>query len=221
MLAYHNDPAVRKMFIDRVEAHAKADEITKGTYWKNGKGCAFGCMFHSDDYRLAETEAGIPVALARLQDRIFEGLEKAKAKKWVVDFPSAIKTGQDLSLVSWQFLYWLQKENLKNAKKQKMPQDVIAAIKQCIDVLYPLTKGLKVDVNAAQLSAEAAEWSAWAAAWSKSAKSAEAAVQAATWAKSAAAAEAAAWTAAWAYEEMAKKLLLLIQQAPMPERKPR
>ena len=40
LLAFHNDQKIKDKYIARVKAHQEADEIIKGKYWKNGKGCA-------------------------------------------------------------------------------------------------------------------------------------------------------------------------------------
>jgi len=165
MFAFHNQPAVKAEYLDRVKAHYKADEIIHGIYWQNGKGCAVGCTIHSDDHALYETELGIPMALARLEDTIFEGLTNGQAKEWPLKFLKAIKIGADLSTVQWKFLHWLQTENLKAAEKQKMPNDVIAAIKQCVDVLAPMAKGRPADLSAAD-SARSARSAARSAAYS-------------------------------------------------------
>lgn len=79
MKAFHGDEKIKKKYVDRVKAHAKADEIVKGQYWKNGKGCAVGCTIHSADHAAYQTELGIPQWMARLEDRIFEGLPNARA----------------------------------------------------------------------------------------------------------------------------------------------
>jgi hypothetical protein len=42
MLAYHNDPAQKAAILQQLEQHRVADEIVKGQYWENGKGCAVG-----------------------------------------------------------------------------------------------------------------------------------------------------------------------------------
>jgi hypothetical protein len=43
LIAFHNDQKIKDKYLARVEAHRKADEIIKGKYWENGKGCAVGC----------------------------------------------------------------------------------------------------------------------------------------------------------------------------------
>ena len=207
MLAYHNDESLRQTFLSRVRAHHAADEIIKGAYWRNGKGCAFGCMFHTSNHMASEEEAGIPVMLSRLQDNIFENLPNDKAKQWVLDYPEAIRAGQDLSRVGWKFLHWLLTESNPSAFGHPLIRD---AVKQCTEVLVPLTRGLPIDRKAAARAAEAAEAAAWATEWA-AAEAAEAAAWAAwatEWAaaEAAEAAEAVAWAAraaAWAAEAVA------------------
>jgi hypothetical protein len=107
MRAYHSDPTVKASLIAQLEAHARADEIIKGRYWENGKGCAVGCTVHSGEHALYESLYEIPVMLAYLEDQIFEGLPNERAKAWPIEFADAVQVGADLSRVGWQFLYWL------------------------------------------------------------------------------------------------------------------
>jgi len=157
MLAFVETTVTKPQIIKKLKDHAKADDFIKGTYWENGKGCAVGCTIESSNHVEYETRFGIPQMLARLEDRIFEGLPNDKAKKWPLRFMEAIKPGADLTTVGWEFQYRLQINNLEFAQKQKFPADVIAAIKLVIDVLEPMTKGKKVDRSAAE---SAAAWSA-------------------------------------------------------------
>ena len=69
--AFHNDPAIKAEYLARVAAHEKADEIAKGFYWEGGRGCAVGCTIHGSSHMKYQTTLGIPVMLARLEDRIF------------------------------------------------------------------------------------------------------------------------------------------------------
>ena len=105
--AFHGDKKVKEKYIARVKAHAEADEIIKGKYWQGGKGCAVGCTVHSDSHRSYETELGIPRVIARLEDRIFEGMSNDQAKDFPLKFLEAINVGADLSLVWYKFLVWL------------------------------------------------------------------------------------------------------------------
>lgn len=107
MLAYLNDPKVRKLYLSRVKAHEEADEIVQGKYWEEGKGCAVGCTIHGADHSKFETELGIPAELAYLQDALFEALPAVEAKTFPAEFLGAIKTGADLSRVWDKFHVWL------------------------------------------------------------------------------------------------------------------
>jgi hypothetical protein len=106
LLAYHNDPAIKSTLILQLAAHAEADQIVKGQYWQNGKGCAVACTIHSDDHSLYETTLGIPQMIARLEDTIFEGLPNRTAKAFPLRFANAITPGTDLSLVGPRFIHW-------------------------------------------------------------------------------------------------------------------
>ena len=184
-LVAFKDTAVTKPFvIKQLRDHAAADEIVKGQYWEGGKGCAVGCTIHSSNHAKYESRFGIPQMLARLEDCIFEGLPNGKAKAWPLRFMRAVEPGTDLSRVGWQFLHWL----LTDVKVNPGINDpsVKDAIKQCADVLVPLTKGLPVDRSAAE-SAGSAAWSA-----ANAAGSAESA----------------------AYVHMSNKLIVLIKAAP-------
>lgn len=99
MRAFHNDPEIKEKFLKRLRAHYEADEIVKGTYWENGKGCAVGCTIHGNDHSKYEEELGIPIILARLEDRIFEGMPNAESKEWPIKFIESINVGSDLSKV--------------------------------------------------------------------------------------------------------------------------
>ena len=128
MRAYHNDQAIKDKYLARVQAHYDADEIIKGEYWENGKGCAVGCTLHSSDHSAYETELGIPEILAQLEDGIFEGLPNDVAKEFPLRFLNAVKVGSDLSGVFPRFMHWLlvDKEHgvIKFAKDKKVVQAV-------------------------------------------------------------------------------------------------
>ena len=95
MIAFHGDPEIKKKYLERVRAHRRTDEIIKGKYWENGKGCAIGCTIHSNLHANYETELGIPRILAKLEDGMFEGLPNDYAMKWPEKFLDAIPVGAD------------------------------------------------------------------------------------------------------------------------------
>jgi hypothetical protein len=107
LVAYHGDPAIKAQYLERVRAHRAADELVKGQYWEEGKGCAVGCTIHGNDHSRYETELGIPREVAQLEDSIFEGLPNGQALRWPERFLAAIQPGADLSLVWPRFAAWL------------------------------------------------------------------------------------------------------------------
>jgi hypothetical protein len=136
MRAYHNDPTIKEEYLARVMAHRLADEIIKGTYWQDGKGCAVGCTIHSNNHNAYETELGIPTVLARLEDGIFESLPNERAKIWPEEFLRAINVGADLSGVWPKFAIWLLTDEIygvlqyaKTEAQKKAIQDVAEAYK--------------------------------------------------------------------------------------------
>jgi hypothetical protein len=125
LLAFHGKQEIKDKYVARVKAHAKADEIIKGAYWEEGKGCAVGCTIHSGSHEAYEEELGIPMILARLEDRIFEGMSNDKAMKFPLKFLSAIKVGADLSQVWNKFAIWLLKDVRKYVKGDKKAFDAV------------------------------------------------------------------------------------------------
>lgn len=103
MKAFHGDPKIKEEYLTRVRAHAAADEIVKGRFWENGKGCAVGCTIHGSKHSDYEILLGIPVELAYLEDSLFESISTIKAKKWPELFLQSIAVGADLSLVYSKF----------------------------------------------------------------------------------------------------------------------
>ena len=233
LLAYHGDPKVKKHYLGRVRAHQKADQIVQSYgYWKNGRGCAVGCTLHSDRHSQYPIEMGIPEELAYLEDRFFERLPVAAAKKWPALFLSSIKTGADLSRVYDLWSAW------------NLIDPVDGVITQVSDA-YPDVQRIVRETGEACLAGERinAAWAAGAAetAWAaRAAEAAEGVAWAARAAGAAGAAEAteAAWAAraaraagaaeaAWAaraaeaaeaayYKRASDKLIELLKAAPTP-----
>jgi hypothetical protein len=128
--AFTDTPVTYEQFLGWVTAHKEADEYRQGVYWEGGKGCAVGCVLHDayrnpvvaeslavmdenidyleySEHRLFEPLFGIPRILARLQDRIFEGLPTEDAKLFPLQFAQALRPGIDYSNVWYKFAEWL------------------------------------------------------------------------------------------------------------------
>lgn len=131
MQAFHNDETIKLKYLARIKAHALADEIVKGQYWEDGKGCAVGCTIHGSEHDKYEIELGIPSWLAKVEDRIFEGLPNERAKIWPEQFLEAINVGANLETVRAPFLVYILKSTLDKFDHRKYPkvlktiQDVI------------------------------------------------------------------------------------------------
>jgi len=185
LIAYHGSESEKWQILLQLDAHARADELVKGKYWENGRGCAIGCTIHGADHAEYEPRFGIPQMLARLEDQIFEGLPNEEAKRWPIRFMGAVRPGADLARVGWQFMHWLLTDEKANPGiTHPLVRD---AVKQCADVLLPLTKGVPVDPSAARSAARSAASAAWSAA---------SAARSAAWSAARSAARSAAWSAA-------------------------
>lgn len=90
-----------------VEAHVKADSIVQGTYWDEaaGKGCFIGCLAHSSSTQVIEQTYGLPEAVLKIAESIFEALPRDEARTFFAALPDAVaRDGKDLSRVPWIFL---------------------------------------------------------------------------------------------------------------------
>lgn len=94
-LSYHGDPALKARLIAEANRHREQGMLVKGVYWKNGKGCAVGCLLRdpSGGHWKFPIEFGIPEFFARLDDAIFEGLPDKDAQLWPARFLEAIPVG--------------------------------------------------------------------------------------------------------------------------------
>src|ERR1700712_6064339 len=144
MLAFHSDPAIKAYYLARVVGDGEADEITKGQYWDEGKGCSVGCTVPGGAHEAFERELGVPRMLAWLEDVIFEGLPNRLAKTWPERFLSSIAPGRDLSPVGWRFLHWLLTESGLSGFDHVL---IKAEVARCAEALVPLINRRPVDVS--------------------------------------------------------------------------
>src|SRR6185437_15188822 len=196
--AFHGDQAIKDKYLARIRAHAAADAITQGIGWENGKGCAIGCTLEAYDHSRYPIELGLPEWLARLEDRIFEGLPKAEAMAWPEAFLEAITPGANLEPVRPKLA--LRRIDrliaLQNGNAGKHGAAIDAVIAQTVAALTQVRQCHEAEIGgdtcvitAAWSAARSAAWSAWLAAWS-----ARSAAWSAAWKQEAA--ESAAWSPA-------------------------
>ena len=155
LIAYHGNSAEKDAILAQLARHRKADALVQGYgYWKDGKGCAVGCTIKSGDHMQYEPQFGIPVAIARLEDAIFESLPVDLARQWPERLMNAVQPGQDLSRVHWHLMHWLlTDETVNSGINHPLVKD---AVRQCADIMATLKDGGTVSASAA-----------WSAAWSK------------------------------------------------------
>lgn len=137
----------------RVAEHVAADSIIQGIYWdtENLCGCFIGCLAHDADPSINEATYGMPIAVQRIAENIFEAIPADEAKAFFAALPDAVGCdGKDLSKVHWQFLA----AELRSLPPQ--PDDIQAVIDPVIAGMDLLAQGLHWP--------DAARAAAWAAA---------------------------------------------------------
>jgi hypothetical protein len=153
-----------------VAAHISADALVRGSYWKpsenavGGQGCFISCLTHSDDPTPAFERFGLPVAVLRIAENIYEDLPDDEGTAFFAALPDAVgRDGKDLSRVHWGFLA---------AELRAMPQTTDAAQA----VIDPVIDGMDLLFSGQQWTAAyAAEAAARAAKAAYATKAAEAA----------------------------------------------
>ena len=203
MQAFHNDPLIKAQYIARVRSHREAEQLVRGVGWDNGRGCAVGCTLEAYDHARYPIELGIPEALARLEDAVFERLPENEWPLWPEKFLDAIPVGAELEFIQWQFLHWLLTDS--GLLIDGGQEDVRKAIDGSAALMAKMARGESVEKRAAR-AAEIAAWGASAAndaaaraaeiaAWGASAANDAAALAARSAASSVT--SSAAWSAAW------------------------
>ena len=194
-----------------VAAHISADALVRGSYWKpsenavGGQGCFISCLTHSDDPTPAFERFGLPVAVLRIAENIYEDLPDDEGTAFFAALPDAVGCdGKDLSRVHWGFLA---------AELRALPQTTDAAqavIDPVIDGMDLLFSGQQW--TAARAAAYAAD-AAYAAADAYAAYAAAYAARAAAFDAAYAARAAYAAYAAYGRNRQRDTLLALIAAA--------
>src|ERR1700744_573862 len=178
LISFHGDPEIKEKYLARLRAHRLADQIIQGATGQNGKGCAVWCTLDKYAHAPYETELGIPRILARLEDRIFEGLSVEESKDFPINFLSAIPVGKDLSNIYKKFFIWMLVDAvdgvIKFAKKEATKL-VITNVANLLakSLLEKVTSDEFREVARASRSAAAAAYDAYAYAYAYAAAAAD------------------------------------------------
>jgi hypothetical protein len=134
----------KKEFVAELVKHQEADDFIRGTYWKNGKGCAVGCSIESvsrlknlelkkfSDHEKYPELLGIPEWLAHLEDSLFEKMPLERSKSWPVEFAEAIHTGADLEKIRVPFIVMLLRHSLVSLSKVQFDASRYPGVNQVI-----------------------------------------------------------------------------------------
>jgi hypothetical protein len=196
IIAFHNKPEIKQFYLDRAKAHFEADEIVKGKYWEDGKGCAVGCLVHSSSHQKLAEEINIPVEMAYLIDRLFEGLPNGVSKSFPVRFLESINIGSDLSLVMDRYFLALLSDE-KEGAILSANEIVRSSIKNVIDLFKRVISGDFPSQDEWQIAYRAADRAADRAAYSAAYSAADSAAYSAAYRAADRAAYRAAYSAAY------------------------
>lgn len=137
-LSFKNDPAIKEALVKRMDAHIAADELAQGEIGTRGKGCTVWCALNDEDMDYGYSHEafpevlGLPEWLARLQDTIFELLNKVDAKAFSAAWIKAIPVGKNLEPVRWKFCAFLMKKNIEQVLLLDISEDLK---KQVVDAI--------------------------------------------------------------------------------------
>ena len=217
MRAFHNDYRIKENVLAQLQVHYDADEIVKGSYWENGKGCAVGCTIHGSEHKEYEDQLGIPESLAHLEDFLFEAMPNESAKEWPIHFIEAVPVGADLSLVEHKFKYWLlTDESVNPGIDHSSVRKEVAAVAELVERRVSGEVIPPEELEAAERAAAYAAWGATSggatsAAWWAVRSAAALATVSTAWCAARSAAENAARSAF--AERMAHKLIEILKEA--------
>lgn len=162
MQAFHNDPAVKAKYLNRVIAHAAADALIQGTGWNGSKGCAVGCTLEAYNHSRYPIELGLPEWLARLEDSIFEGLPVDEAMTWPQRFLEAIPVGADVEPVRHK-LAILRLDRLIELQTGLLGSGVDEAVTTVLAAIRQVRRCHEAEISGdiCEVNFESAAWSAW------------------------------------------------------------
>ena len=153
MKSYLNNPKIQQQALQQLQEAIDKSQLVQTpqdlyNYWEAGKGSLIGCIGQSNDLTIIEAQLGIPAQVLKIQNHLFQFLEKEKAIQFCFDFLKAIPVGQDMRAVWMKYFIWLLAEvdhstldNLQHIDLAKTAIELsVKTLKQLITEDIPTTK---------------------------------------------------------------------------------
>jgi hypothetical protein len=143
LISFYGKQEIKDAKIADLKKHRELDNLMQKSYFDRDKqkGCAVTCtMFSPEDFKSLkvntsdihgryETQLGIPRIIARLEDRIFEGMPIDAAKEWPLKFIEAVPVGVNIEHVWRKFMIWLLIDDTAGVIKFTKREDSRQAIR--------------------------------------------------------------------------------------------
>ena len=155
MISFFGNQCLRDAVVERVREHQRLDQIAQRIYWDGSKGCAIGCVLHSAEHLAFESQLGLPVFLAYMDEHIFERLPLAEAKAWPLRFIEAVPVGVDLELVFPRFMHWLLSD--PDGMRQYANAETLPIIDSLVEMYSRRIEGVPFDAASAACAAASAD----------------------------------------------------------------
>lgn len=148
MKVFENTPVTKKKFLFHLKEHKRRDSFLQGQYsgFSKGifRGCAVGCSIRSiaktlgegldfEDHSLYEKYLGVPEWVAVVEDGIFEGISKKRAKTFPVEFGEALNEGSDLNSIKTPFIIYLMEDSLKTLESISVDKEEYKKVFDCVE----------------------------------------------------------------------------------------
>ena len=95
MLSFHNDPAIKARYLDRISASLAAGRLGLFEDWEADHAYPVSLTLDDEDsdFSWYERDLGLPVWLAVIEDGLFLAMPQDRASTWPRDFLAAIPIG--------------------------------------------------------------------------------------------------------------------------------
>ena len=152
--------------LESLKRHRLAHELSRcGTYWNGERGCAVGCTLVDFDRKAAingqheayERLFGIPAAIARIEDGIFEQLDGYTPLGWPERFVRAIAPGSDLRRVFRNWALWVLRQAdspMPQMRNQRGTRLVARMYAQALDGRLPRPTNGKTGISGCASAAQ-------------------------------------------------------------------